>query len=94
MRLTPHELHSIRSLLRKTDAQGQAWLFGSRADDNRKGGDIDLYFEPQRVLDLKTRLQLQYQLSSECATKVDLLVKNPGQANSDIFDIARQGIPL
>lgn len=94
MRLTQNELSTIRSILRHADASGKVWLFGSRTDDNRKGGDIDLFLEAENHLDLKTRLQLQYQLSSACDTKVDLLVKNPDQANSDIFDIARQGIPL
>jgi hypothetical protein len=45
-------------------------------------------------LDLKRQLELEYRLSAECDTKVDLLVKNPGQEESAIFTIARQGILL
>ncbi|MBI4986345.1 MAG: nucleotidyltransferase domain-containing protein [Rhodocyclales bacterium] len=94
MRLSPHELQAVRQTLFEQDPNGHAWLFGSRADDSRRGGDIDLYFETSRPLDLKTALTLERRLTDLCNTKVDLLVRNPGQPEQPIYVVARKGVPL
>lgn len=37
----------------------QVWLFGSRVDDTKKGGDIDLYIELESTIDmLQAKLKL------------------------------------
>jgi len=77
MRLKPAELNAIRLNVRSFDPDGQLYLYGSRADDARRGGDIDLFLEATRAIDLKAALTLQYRLSSACDTKVDLLIKTP-----------------
>lgn len=94
MRLSAHELQSIRDTLLAQDANGRIWLFGSRTDDARRGGDIDLYFETSQPISLKTALALEYRLASLCDTKVDLLVRNPGQVEKPIHAIAKKGVPL
>lgn len=46
MRLTDKELKAIQSSFRKYFGENdRLWLFGSRADDTKRGGDIDLYVE-------------------------------------------------
>jgi predicted nucleotidyltransferase len=94
VRLTPNELAAVRQTLLNADPNGRIWLFGSRADDSRRGGDIDLYFEASQPISLKTSLALEYRLTSLCDMKVDLLIRNPGQADQPIHAIARKGIPL
>ena len=94
MRLNTAELQAIRDTLRAVDPHGRVYLFGSRADDRRRGGDIDIYLESAKPIDLKTCMQLQYRLSLACDTKVDLLVKSPGDSDMPIHQIARQGILL
>ncbi len=94
MRLSVREIETVRGVLHEADPQGHIYLFGSRADDAKKGGDIDLFFEASTVLDLKRKLALEYRLSAGCDTKVDLLVKNPGQEENAIFAIARRGVLL
>lgn len=94
MRLSVQENETVYRVLYGADPQGKIYLFGSRLEDARKGGDIDLFFESMTTLDLKRQLELEYRLSSECDTKVDLLVKNPGQEENAIFAIARRGIQL
>lgn len=94
MRLNPAELTAIRMNVRSIDPEGKLYLYGSRADDARRGGDIDLFLEAARVIDLKAALTLQYRLSSACDTKVDLLIKTPDQAEQPIYQIARKGIRL
>ena len=94
MRLTSKELEAIRKVLNEADPQGRIYLYGSRADDTRRGGDIDVYFETSRQLSLKAALTLEYRLASRCGTKVDLLIRNPGQADKPIHAIARKGVML
>jgi predicted nucleotidyltransferase len=94
MRLTSRELNVIRTTIVEFDRNGRAWLFGSRADDSRRGGDIDLYLETSHPVSLRESLALEYRLASLCGTKVDLLVRNPGQTMLPIHEIAREGVPL
>ena len=52
MRLNTDQVRSIR--LAATEAFGagvKVWVFGSRADDGRKGGDIDLLISPTMIDD-------------------------------------------
>lgn len=73
------------------DPNGQAYLFGSRLDDNARGGDIDLYIELSRDIPLKESLRYEYRLNAQLDTKVDLLVKAPQDPDQPIHQIARQG---
>lgn len=46
VRLSDHDLDALERLFRKHFCDGdQLWLFGSRANLTKKGGDIDLYIE-------------------------------------------------
>ncbi len=94
MRLLPKETQAIRQVLLNADPQGRIFLFGSRIDDEKKGGDIDIFFESSKKLGLKTMLSLEYRLTTLCETKVDLLVKTPEQEERAIFGIARKGVTL
>ena len=42
MRLSDRERNAIVSAVHRYDAQAQVFLFGSRVDDAKKGGDIDI----------------------------------------------------
>ena len=62
MRLGPKERDAIAQAAREVFAPGTAvFLFGSRVDDNKRGGDIDLLIEtpqsmtPAELVDRRTR---------------------------------------
>ncbi|WP_136514290.1 nucleotidyltransferase domain-containing protein [Geomonas edaphica] len=42
MRLKPDEVHAIKTTIRNLDQDADVFLFGSRVDDSKRGGDIDL----------------------------------------------------
>lgn len=42
MRLKDHEKNILRETVRSRDPNARVYLFGSRTDDARKGGDIDI----------------------------------------------------
>ena len=52
MRLTKKEIESIKSCFKEVFQNGKIYLFGSRTDDNKKGGDIDLYIITDKTKDL------------------------------------------
>ena len=42
MRITEHEKNVIIEAAESVDPNAKVWLFGSRTDDSKKGGDIDI----------------------------------------------------
>lgn len=99
MRLTQEDAGIIRRQVgRVFGSDARVWLFGSRADDSRRGGDIDLYVEYaprvedefRRVLELDDTLQMQ--LGEQ---RIDIVVWAPGKARQPIHEVARaSGVPL
>ena len=55
MRLSDFEVKSIKSSFEKVFKKGAIYLFGSRVNDDKKGGDIDLYIQPKDLVDLSLK---------------------------------------
>ena len=105
MRLSLDQIQAIREAATAAFGQGTSvWLFGSRVDDAKKGGDIDLLVSPapktgladdlpQQAFMQKIRMLtlLEQHLGER---KVDLIVEHP-KDDRPIVEIAyRTGIKL
>ncbi len=52
------------------------WLFGSRVDNNKRGGDIDiLIFSDKNPYKLSQEVSINF--FKECEEKIDVVVMNP-----------------
>ena len=97
MRLSPEEIRVIRGLIRAGfGAQSRIWVFGSRLDDDARGGDLDLYVEPDRLPPgnlLLVRQALQRDLERRLRVPVDLVV-NAGNTTAFMRQARQEGCPL
>ena len=95
MRLEPEQAQAIREEVRRFDADAMIYLFGSRADDNARGGDIDLLVVSDRfgfrdLLHLRTAI-----LDRIGWQQLDLVVRRQDQLDEPLSVVARQtGIKL
>jgi len=95
MRLTATQIESVRQTTRQNFRAGASvWLFGSRVDDTRRGGDVDLYVEPTQENTLISALRCKIALEDSLDLHVDLIVKEPGK-DKPIYRLAKtQGVQL
>lgn len=74
MRLSPEQVRRIRDPILDYDPEAHILLFGSRADDAARGGDIDLLCLSNKI-DRHSRRRLRREISDRLdGQKVDLLV--------------------
>lgn len=76
MRLSSHQSQLICKQIHQYLGDSAAiWLFGSRIDDHKKGGDVDLYVEapPHRLLD---EIRCKIKLEESLDMPVDLIVRD------------------
>ncbi len=88
-----------RQIILKSAAQNfgqetQVWLFGSRVNDEAKGGDIDLYIEPQTqtpsdliVAKLHFLKELHKKIGEQ---KIDIVLRRTNTDELPIYRIAKQ----
>lgn len=75
MRLTPSEVACIKNIIHAVDAQSDVYLYGSRVDDEKRGGDIDLLVISNKI-DFNAKLEIMSQLYCELGEqKIDLLIE-------------------
>lgn len=67
-------------------SDAMVWLFGSRADDKKRGGDVDIYVE-SAVTDLMRKIRCKSQLADLFDLDVDLVV---GKGDKPIHRIAKE----
>lgn len=72
------------------------YLFGSRVDDNKRGGDIDLLLETTQKIELETEISfLRTIYKNITSRKIDLLIKTPYRQDKPIYHTAiSEGIRL
>lgn len=74
MRLQDHEIKAIHEVISAFDKEAKIYLFGSRVDDKKKGGDIDLLLVSEKLTHRdkrKIRLALYDKLGEQ---KIDILI--------------------
>lgn len=60
------------------NVKGEVYLFGSRVDDGKNGGDIDiLVFSKENASRLAREISVKFFM--ECEEKIDVIVMNPDQ---------------
>ena len=94
MRLTPEQIAIIRSAAAEVfGSDARVWLFGSRVDDDKRGGDIDLYLETAQTSSSAIRRQarlwslLQQKLGEQ---RIDIVVRAADTSPQPIHDVARR----
>ncbi len=74
MRITNHERQAIQRAVATADVDAVVYLFGSRVDDTKMGGDIDLLVLSRKI-DLMAKLDVLAELHQTLGEqKIDLLV--------------------
>ena len=103
MRLTSTQVRLVKdSVLRHFGSDARVWVFGSRIDDERRGGDYDLLIETAStdaagIIDAKLGLLADLHATSDFeGEKIDVVVRSgiPGP-DLPIYQAAReQGVRL
>ena len=89
MRLKTEQITKIIEIVQAITPQPfQIRLFGSRLNDEAKGGDVDLLIEAPQLLGLLQKAQLKNALESRLNLPVDLLIVQTGQKLSPFQQIA------
>ena len=99
MRLSPDQVQAIRDAASSTFGDGVAvWLFGSRVDDAKKGGDIDLLVCPAPVAsDQPFAKKIRMLTLLECMLgerKIDLVIEQPGDQRPIVSVAHATGIQI
>lgn len=92
MRLTTDQVETIQEAAENAFGRGtRVTLFGSRVDDKKRGGDIDLLITPAAGDDTLRR-KIRFLVLLECALgerRIDVLIAQPDDPR-DIVRIARE----
>jgi uncharacterized protein len=99
MRLSVQQQTTIRSIAADiVGSDAKVWLFGSRADDAQRGGDVDIYVEVERRLLNRVALAIRLAARLErglSGLPVDVVIKDAASAGQPIHEIAkRTGVRL
>ena len=99
MRLTPATRRIIKELVLEVfGPNATVRVFGSRANDEARGGDIDLLVEcSEPVKDrLRKTLALTARLQSRLGDqRIDVIVADPQTKPQSVYEVARRtGVPL
>lgn len=100
MRLSKNEIEAIKEVTRTVFGPGATVrLFGSRTDDQKKGGDIDLYIQytqpfsgtERYSLKIKFLVQLKKRIGDQ---KIDVLIEEDKTTRTLFHSIQKESIRL
>ena len=96
MRISHNQAMAIRAVIERHLPQVEKIiLFGSRADDQRHGGDLDILVEAAGHVPIMQQAALMRELQDKTGLPVDLVIRDTDLPPRPIEEIARStGTPL
>lgn len=99
MRLTPEQIQTIgQAAVASFGDDAKVWLFGSRVDDSKRGGDIDLLVSPPALAaeqpfarKIKMLGLLERRLGER---KIDLVIESPDDARPIVAVARATGVQI
>ena len=92
MRLEPEEIVAIKAAALRTFGEGvKVYLYGSRVDNAKRGGDIDLLIETPSALQTGFERECEFRRDLEAMIgerRIDILLRSVDEKLSTIQDIA------
>jgi predicted nucleotidyltransferase len=95
LRITEHEKNVIIEAVKSADPDARVWLFGSRTDDSKKGGDIDIAVLSEHIRkNVMQEIQVRRYICDRIGEqKIDIVTSSDGK--EAIFQLAmEEGIEL
>lgn len=98
MRISNEEKEYIIKNFRDSFDGGKLYIFGSRIDDSKKGGDLDLFIEYHRDIPFKEFYKMLKKFRKRLHIlpyyKVDIIYHLPNKEIKNIHKEAKNGIEL
>jgi predicted nucleotidyltransferase len=81
MRIKEHEKNAIIEAVNTADSEAKVWLFGSRTDDNKRGGDIDIAILSEKINnDAMLKIQVRRFICNRIGEqKIDIVTSSGGK---------------
>lgn len=94
MRLSSFERKVIKTTVLTQDEEAIIYVFGSRVDDQKRGGDIDLLILSKKI-DLEMKLKISVAIQEKIgAQKIDILVAKTADENPFVEMAVVSGVLL
>jgi uncharacterized protein len=95
MRLSEYERSSIREAVTNYIPDAKILLYGSRTDDAKRGGDIDILILTPGEVDLRTRLKMEARIWEKIGEqKIDVLIEKPDALSLFGEIVLPQALPI
>ncbi len=89
MRLDSKEIETVRTMVERIVGKGsKVRVFGSRLNDSKRGGDLDLLIESEVPVDAIRRADLKLDLEETLALPLDIIFLEKGQKRSAFQELA------
>ncbi len=88
VRLENDEIRIIKEVISEFDRNAEIYIFGSRVDLGKKGGDIDILVLSDRI-DWKKRRKIKVSLIEKLGDrKIDLIVARKDEKDNPLVELA------
>ncbi len=89
VRLDSQEIEIVRTMVERIVGKGsKVRVFGSRSNDSKHGGDLDLLVESEAPVDAIRRADLKMDLEEKLALPLDIIFLVKGQKRSAFQELA------
>lgn len=89
MRLDKYEKLALKYALK--DFKGDVYLFGSRTDMDKKGGDVDLLLIPNKFVNpLRLSMKIQKDFFSLCEERIDVVIYDDSLFSKEVLKNAKR----